>query len=57
MSMLGVSGPTADGAPRSRQEQRGRVERLNGLTLSLRAPTRTKLHPPPINPDFEPDQR
>ena len=43
MSILGVSGPTADGAARLRLEQRGRVERLNGLTSNLRVPTRPNV--------------
>jgi hypothetical protein len=41
VSILGVSGLTADGGERLRLEQRGRVERLNGLTLNLPAPMRT----------------
>jgi hypothetical protein len=40
-----------------RREQRGSVERLNGLTSNQRAPTRTESHPPPINPNFELHQK
>jgi hypothetical protein len=50
VSILRVSGLTADGKARLRPEQRDRVERLNGLTSNLRVPTRTKHHSPPTNP-------
>jgi hypothetical protein len=51
VSILDVSGPTADGEARLRPEQRGRVERLNGLTSNLRVPTRT-ISQPPANPSL-----
>jgi len=45
VSILRVSGLTADGAARLRLEQRGSVQRLNGLTSNrrlLREPTVTR---------------
>jgi hypothetical protein len=51
VSILGASGPTADGEARLRPEQRGTVERLNGLTSNLRVPTRTKPRLPPTKPE------
>ena len=36
---------------RLRPEQRGTVERLNGLTSNLRVPTRTKPRLPPTKPE------
>jgi hypothetical protein len=48
VSILGVSGPTASGAARLRPEQRGTVERLNGLASNLWAPTALNSRGVPI---------
>jgi len=53
---LGCFGADCGWSTRLRLKQRGSVQRLNGLTSNQRALTRTKSHPPLINPDCEPPE-